>query len=269
MPKRRTRQESSRNNPKKEDQPKGIFLFTNRHVFRHKPSKQKVAKAHRQVQCCVCTCHSKTTRYVGKTNLRLAVQRSILAMTEEEERRICNYCRKAISKKQPLLSPTQLPVFRTDDPTIRQFGLYATTTFKKGDPICPFFGFCYQSSEDVPDQGKDKAFKKSPSEIVDPSDTNCLAQFANHYIHGLINTNAKMERIVDEKGKTTLRLVATKKIKAGHEIFWNYRSCSTKHFVKRWQLMTSNKGCEGYLGDKVLFRDNSKELKRMMNQIQY
>ena len=74
----------------------------------------------------------------------------------------------------------------------------------------------------------------------------------------------------DEKkeggGESTLWLVATKSIKAGEEIFWNYRCNNAIHFVKAWQLKICNKGKKGYLEDKVLFRDNSTWLKEKMNQ---
>jgi len=90
-----------------------------------------------------------------KQNLNLAVQGM------KEIRRICGYCRKTISKKQLLCSPTQLPVFlpsEDDTPPIRQFGLYVTTNYVVGEKICPFFGHEYWSSSEVPEKGKDRAF---------------------------------------------------------------------------------------------------------------
>jgi len=66
--------------------------------------------------------------------------------------------------------------------------------------------------------------------------------------------------------KALCGLLPPRPINAGEEIFWNYRCSDTIHYVKAKQLKSHNKDKKGYLGDKVLFRDNSTWLKEKMNQ---
>ncbi|HRP37193.1 MAG TPA: SET domain-containing protein-lysine N-methyltransferase [Candidatus Dojkabacteria bacterium] len=84
--------------------------------------------------------------------------------------------------------------------------------------------------------------------VVDAKNSPSIGKYANHYVHGVFSINCKVK---NEKGKA--KMVATREIRPGEELFWNYG----KSFWQGKDYKITKKKLEE-LKDDVLYRDCDK-----------
>jgi hypothetical protein len=155
---------------------------------------------------------------------------------------------------------------------------YATTNYKPKQVICLYTGEIVELKKL---KNSDYAWKWTNNTAIDAAKTHCLAKYSNHYVAGPFPANAKLYNMTiwskEDKAeyKTRTRkpknaeykvpkriavLAATKPIKAGQEIFWNY---GASYWLKRNRIAPRD------INEKnIMWRENKAENNRILSTLQ-
>jgi SET domain-containing protein len=131
---------------------------------------------------------------------------------------------------------------------LQQFGLFTPKLIKKGELICKYIGKVRWKFDQDSSSSSDYSWSKSDGFIIDAKDSTSIAKFANHYVHGIFDSNCKLKNIKNEA-----ILIATRDIDPGKELLWNYGSLYWSNPRRQEEKLTRNK--LKLLKDNLLWRD--------------
>jgi hypothetical protein len=195
------------------------------------------------IKCCICGKKEQSRqRHLygnGSKFAYLGVRKS--TSTTSTTQCVCGTCYTLTNRGSLLALPTHLPIWKAT--RSRQLGLFVTRDVVKGQVIGKFFGKETRTCDR--DMSSPYIWSKSNGRVIDAKTSNCVVKYANHYVSGLFNANCKLKNV---KGECLL--IATKKISAGSEVYYNY---GPKYFSNKKEKLTKKKLLSA--PEDILWRD--------------